>query len=98
MNDIERLQNAIRILHGCEGRHVASIAVHETFQGKTAWKGVVEVLELVNNPQAKEAYGWIHKTDSGETRHVVILGIPPIDTAANALRAFIDAEAQKQKH
>jgi len=97
MNDIERLRKAILDLHGCDSRHAASIAVQETFQDKTAWKGVVEVFELVNHPHAKEAYAWSYETDAGETRHVAILAVPPIDSPADAVRAAIIAESQKSK-
>jgi len=97
MNDIGRLQKAILNLHGCDSRHAASIAVHETFQDKTAWKGVVEVFQLVNHPQAKEAYAWSYETDAGETRHVAVLIIPPINSPADAVRAAIIAESQKSK-
>ena len=71
--------------------------MHETFQGKTAGKGVVEVFELVNHPQAKEAYAWSYTIDAGETRHVAVLVVPPIDSPADAVRAAIIAESQKSK-
>jgi hypothetical protein len=97
MNDLGKLKKAILDLHGCESNHVASIPVHETFEGKTVWQGVVEVFSLRNHPKAKEAYAWSYKSEEGETRYVAILGVPPIYTAINAVRAYIVAEAQKQK-
>ena len=38
MDYIERLQKAIRDLHGCESVHEGSIAINETFQGKAVGK------------------------------------------------------------
>ena len=98
MNDLGKLKNAILDLHGCDSNHVGSIPVHETFKGKTVWQGVVELFSLTNHPKAKEAFAWSDKTEEGETRYVAaILGVTPIYTAINAVRAYIAAEAQKQK-
>jgi N-acetylglutamate synthase-like GNAT family acetyltransferase len=98
MTEIEKLQKAIKDLHGCDSAHVASIPVHETFQGKTAWEGIVEVFMLANHAKGvNRAYAWSYKTDDGETRYVAILGVPPINSALNAVQAYIVAEAKKQK-
>ena len=89
MNDLGKLKKAILDLHGCDRFHAASIAVHETFQSKTAWEGVVEVFALLNHPRAREGYAWSYKTDAGESRHVAILGLPPVNSAHDAVRAYI---------
>jgi hypothetical protein len=82
MNDLGKLKKVILDLHGCDSNHVGSIPVNETFKGKTVWQGVVELFSLPNHPKAKEAFAW---------------RLPPIYTAINAVRAYIAAEAQKQK-
>ena len=97
MNDIERLQKAIRDLHGCDSMHMQTVAVHETFQGKVVWDGDVEVFLLIDHSRARRVYAWSYKGDNGETRRVAVLGVPPIDTPLDAVRAYIAAEAQKQK-
>ena len=97
MNDIERLQKAIRDLHGCDSTHMQTVAVHETFQGKIVWDGDVEVFLLIDHSRARRVYAWSYKGDNGETRRVAVLGVPPIDTPLDAVRAYIAAEAQKQK-
>jgi hypothetical protein len=97
MNDIERLQKAIRDLHGCDSTHMQTVAVHETFQGKIVWDGDVEVFLLIDHSRARRAYAWSYRGDNGETRRVAVLGVPPIDTPLDAVRAYIAAEAQKQK-
>ena len=98
MNDLGKLKKAILDLHGCDSAHVASIAVHETFEHKTVWRGVVEVFSLVNHPRAKEAYAWSYDNDAGELRHVAVLGIPPVNSAHDAVRAYIVAEAKKKEN
>ena len=74
-----------------------TVAVHETFQGKIVWDGDVEVFLLIDHSRARRVYAWSYKGDNGETRRVAVLGVPPIDTPLDAVRAYIAAEAQKQK-
>jgi hypothetical protein len=42
MNEIERLRQAIRDLHGCDSAHVQSVAVQETFQGNVVWEEMLK--------------------------------------------------------
>jgi len=98
MNDLGKLKKTILDLHGCDSAHAASIAVHETFEGKTVWQGIVEVFSLVNHPKAKDAYAWTYKNDAGELRHVAVLGVPPINSAYYAVRAYIVAQSRQSKN
>ena len=97
MTEIERLQKAIRDLHGCDSTYLTSVPVRETFQGKTAWEGIVEVFLLAYHVTAKRAYAWSYKADNGETRYVAVLGVPPVESALDAVRAYIASQAQQQK-
>ncbi len=93
MSYIEELQDAIRQLHGVESHHVESVPVKETFQGRTVWEGIVEVFELHGHPKAARAYAWSHKTDGPKKRkHVTVLHVEPITSAAAAVRAAIVQE------
>jgi hypothetical protein len=47
---IEELQEAIRAIHGCESRHVATSHVTEVFEGELAWTGEVETFESTGHP------------------------------------------------
>jgi hypothetical protein len=91
---ISDLQETIRRLHGVESRHIESVPVKEMFQGKTIWNGVVEVFELIGHPKATRAYAWMHDTNDPEhpRRHVTVLRIAPITSAAAAVRAAIIQE------
>ena len=97
MTDRERLRQAIRNLHGVESTHLRSEPVHETFQGQTVWEGVVEVFALKGHPKAGLAYAWAHETDEGGRRYVAVLGVSPIKSAQDAVRASIAAETQRAK-
>ena len=100
MTYIEELRDVIRRLHGVEAKHIESVPVKETFQGKTVWDGVVEVFELIGHPKAPKVYAWAHETDSPKRpRHVTVLHIHPITSPILAVRAsivqeFRDAEAE----
>lgn len=91
---IRELQDVIRRLHGAEATHVESVPVKETFKGKTVWDGMVEVFELRGHPKANRAYAWAHDTDDPQKprRHVTVLHIPPVTSAAAAVKAAIVQE------
>jgi hypothetical protein len=91
---ISDLQDVIRRLHGVESKHVQSVPVKETFQGKTVWEGIVEVFELVGHPKAPRVYAWSHDTDDPKKpkRHVTVLHIAPILSAEAAVKAAIVQE------
>ncbi|MHB8624442.1 MAG: hypothetical protein ACYC9J_10870 [Sulfuricaulis sp.] len=90
---IEELQEVIRRLHGVESRHIESVPVKETFQGKTVWDGIVEVFELIGHPKAPKVYAWAHETDDPKKpRHVTVLHIAPVTSAAAAVKAAIVQE------
>jgi len=86
------LLDAIRHMHGCEARWVESVPVHETHDGKTVWDGEVQVFDLVGHPKAARAYAWSHATEGTRRRFHAVLGIPPVDSAAMAVRTSVLAE------
>jgi hypothetical protein len=91
MNHIESIQDVIRRLHGCESRHIESVPVHEEFRGQVVWSGVVEVFELVGHPKATICYAWGHHAGHGDrqSRYVVVLKVPPVNSPVAAVRASI---------
>jgi len=96
MNEIRKLKKASD-LHGVEGTHPRSEPVRETFQGQTVWEGVVEVFALKGHPTAGLAYAWSHETDAGGRRYVAVLGVDPIRTAADAVRAAAASEMERRR-
>ena len=96
---IESLRAVIGKLHGCDSKHVESIPVHEIFQGKTAWQGIVEVFDLTGHPKAKRAYAWIHLDGDKDqsTRYVAVLEIPPVVSPETAVQASIAADAKASR-
>ena len=92
MTDIEHFQRAILDLHGLQSHHVGSVRVHETFEGK-AWDGIVEIFQVHDYTLARFAYAWNYQDDAGETRRAAVLGVPPINLARDAVKAFIVSRA-----
>ena len=65
--------------------------VEEVFQGKTLWKGDVEVFYLNGHPKAKRCYGWSHPegVDNKGERFVAVLEIPPVESPQTAVKVSI---------
>jgi hypothetical protein len=87
--DLERLRQAIRDLHGLDATHVRSEDVREMFRGKVAWEGTVEVFTVIGHPRATTVYAWSFENDAGNREHVAVLGIPPVNSPRDAVRAMI---------
>lgn len=94
MSYISELQDTIRKLHGVESRHIESVPVKETFQGKTVWDGVVEVFELIGHPKASKAYAWMHDANGQKKRHVTVLHMDSVTSPLLAVRATIVRDYQ----
>ena len=94
MTYLEELRDVIHKLHGAEATHVESVPVKETFRGATVWEGMVEVFDLHGHPKAPRAYAWSHDTGDPNhpKKHVTVLHIPPVLSAAMAVRAAIAQE------
>ena len=94
MSPIEELKEAIRLLHGVEATHSASVPVKEVFNGQTVWDGIVEVFHLRGHPKTDTAYAWLHDTGDPEKpfRPVTVLRIHPALSPVDAVRAFIVQE------
>lgn len=93
--NVQSLEEAIKATHGCDSVHVASEAVHELFQGLTAWQGTVEIFDLIGHPKAKRAYAWQYE-EGPDTKTIVVLEIPPVDSPQTAVKVAIAAKARKQ--
>ena len=93
LNYIDELRDVIKRLHGVDSKHVDSVTVHETFQGKTVWEGIVEVFDLIDHPTSPRAYAWAYDTgDPKKPKHVTVLHLGPITSPLLAVQAAIIQE------
>jgi hypothetical protein len=88
-----QFQDAIRAMHGCEARHVESVAVREMFQNRVAWEGFVEIFDLTGHPKAKRCYAWRY-LDGSQWRYTAVLEIPPVDSPQTAVKVAVAAKAR----
>ncbi|MBI1814361.1 MAG: hypothetical protein HYR72_05245 [Deltaproteobacteria bacterium] len=97
MNDVARLRKTIRDLHGLDSQHVESVPVNETVNGEPVWQGDVEVFAIRGHPNAQRAYAWSYRGDDDTLHHVAVLGVAPINSAIDAVRAAIVTDARKRR-
>lgn len=95
MNDPKRLAAVVGEMHGCRAAHLRSEPVTERFRGETMWDGVVEVFSITGRGDATTAYAWTYEGDDGKLHHLAVLGVPPINSPVDAVRAAAVAAAKK---
>lgn len=94
MKDIPLLQKAIKETHGCDSKHLLSVAVKEYFKGQTAWEGNVEVFQLINHQKAQACYAWSYR-EGNHNKVVIVLELPPVDSPSTAVQVAIAAKGKR---
>src|ERR1043165_9115501 len=67
--------------------HLHKVSIVETFKEQIIWQGFVEVF-WVANPPPSYVYTWMTMHQSGP-EWVAVLGVPPINSALDAVRAWL---------
>jgi hypothetical protein len=93
---IPALRTAIRRLHGCESQHVATVYVHEKYDGETVWRGDIEVFDLVGHAESPRAYVWSEAKAHRKRRFFVVLHVPPVTSPATAIHASVLSGAKRR--
>ena len=92
---VSELKRAVESQHGCTATLVQAVPLKETFDGKTAWEGVVHIFKINGHPQANKAYAWSSPIEgSDKRRFFAVLHLPPITSPVEAVRAAIVAETR----
>ena len=94
-DEIGELTRAVEQMHGSPARFVRSTPVDERHHGTPVWRGTVAEFALASHPRAKRCFAWGPPQPAGKIRYYAVLGIPPIDTAVDAVRASIVADAKR---
>ena len=90
-NDADRiqlLQEAVQRLYKCEALYMETVVVHEKFQNKTIWEGVVDVFKLHGHPKSNRCFAWIQH-NGNSVRYVALLDSAGVTSPATAVRASI---------
>jgi hypothetical protein len=94
LNNLSLLQHAIRLEHQCDVVHQRTVPVHEMVDGRTIWKGEVEVFSLIGHPEAKNCYAWWQDQKDKDARFVTVLANHLINSPDKAIKSAIFFEAQ----
>lgn len=87
---ILELTKAVERLHGGSAEFVGSYIVHERFENKTVWAGLVSEFRLSGHPTAETCYAWsVPPDDDHRERFYAVLRTPEIDSPEKAVRASI---------
>ena len=79
--------------HQLDAEWIETIPVREEWQGQVVWDGSVEAFS-VDHPATSRAYAWSHSVGTGTRRRFyTVLGIPPINSALDAVRTAIASGA-----
>jgi hypothetical protein len=86
----DELRDAIERMHGCPARLIEAVPVSEAFQGRPVWDGEVHVFALQGHRSADRCYAWSSPIEgSDKRRFYAVLHMPPVNSAADAVRAAI---------
>ena len=94
----EKLKQAVEGQHGGTATLVGFLPLKEVSEGRTVWKGIVHVFDLVGHPEATRAYAWSSPIEgSNKRRFYAVLHLGGIRSPLDALRAAIVAEQRNRK-
>src|SRR4051794_36057532 len=94
----DELRQVIENMHGGHARLREVVPVLETFRDQVVWEGEVHVFDLEEHPKASVCYAWTSFIgDSDRRRFYAALGLPPINSAADAVRAAIVADRKANR-
>jgi hypothetical protein len=92
------LRQAVECLHDCRATLRQVVVVAEQFQGGTVWHGIVHVFDVSGHPMATTCYAWSSPFPNSDRRKFyAVLGVPPIGTPADAVRASIANDLRDSK-
>ncbi len=90
------LAKHVQAMHGVPARFVEAVEVHEEHEGRTVWDGAVKVYDVTGHPSgATRAYAWSYATEGGRRRFIAVLGLPPVDSPAMAVRTAVLAQVRE---
>jgi hypothetical protein len=92
----EELQKRVEETCKCEAIHEQTVSVTETYGDRIVWMGDVQVFRLNGNPKAKVCYAWGHPIETGPREITTVLEIPPVRSAADAVRVAVASHARNR--
>ena len=94
----DELREAVERLHGGRARLREIAPVVERFRDQVVWEGAVHVFDLEGHAKATVCYAWTSPVGEGEQRrYYAVLGLPPVKSAADAVRVSIVADKKANR-
>jgi hypothetical protein len=88
------LKRAIAENHASDAMWTGTHHVAQVCSGETTWEGNVEAFHLFMHPKAKTCFAWgTRRWDDSGWDVTIVLGIPPVYSAHDAVQAVIGAPA-----
>ena len=93
---VDALRKAVEGLHQVKAVHVATEHARDEWQGQVAFDREIEVFAITEHPSgATRVYAWSEPgSTEKKTRFFAVLKAPPIESARDAVRATILADAR----
>jgi hypothetical protein len=94
--EADQLRETVERMHGGTATLAQSVPVRETFEGQTAWEGVVHVFDLSGHPIATRAYAWSSPIEgSTKRRFFAVLHTERISSPLEAVAGSNRVRASK---
>lgn len=86
-SEIVLLREAVERKYACVAVPIKAMPVRKQAEGKTAWEGLVEILELAGHPKAIRAYAWFSSDEPDPAARTIatVLHSPYISSAKRAV-------------
>lgn len=79
---------AVEATHGVKARYQGFAFVHEMVDGRTLWKGYVDIYAISDHPTAAHAFAWSWQ-ENGALRHATALAVAPTLSPHEAVHAAL---------
>lgn len=86
-SEVVLLRKAVERKYACVAVPIKAMPVRKRVDGKTAWEGLVEILELAGHPKAIRAYAWFVSDEQSPAARTIatVLHSPHVSSAKRAV-------------
>jgi hypothetical protein len=86
---MDQLARAIEELHDATALWEATVRMRQTFGRHVVCEDKVQMFRLLGHPSAQLCFAWQSETELGKKETHVVLRLPPVDSAEDAVRSVI---------
>jgi hypothetical protein len=87
---LKNLTQAVEVSSGCHCTYLTCALVSLAKGDQSGPVLLVETFALCGHTLAKKAYAWEARQPNGQMRAVVVLGVPPINSAREAVQSLVE--------